>query len=71
MSYTTDDLSAIREAKRKLAVGDRVGEFRHNGILMRYTEVTMADLQRYEAEILREMNPRRNRIIITSDKGLN
>jgi len=70
MAYSTADLEAIREAKRKLAVGDRVGEFRHNGILMRYTEVTMSDLQRFEAEILREMNPRPRRIIITSDKGL-
>lgn len=70
MSYTTTDLAAIREAKLKLATGDRVGEFRHNGILMRYTEVTMADLQRYEAEILRELTPRPRRIIITSDKGL-
>lgn len=49
MAYSTADLDAIREAKRKLAVGDRVGEFRHNGILMRYTEVTMSDLQRFEA----------------------
>lgn len=70
MAYSTADLDAIRDAMRQLAVGNRVGEFRHNGILMRYTEVTMTDLRRFEAEIMRELNPRPRRIIITSDKGL-
>ena len=70
MAYTNDDLDAIREAKRKLAIGDRVGEFRHNGILMRYTEVTMADLIRFEREILAATSPRRRRVLLHTSKGL-
>lgn len=69
MAYTNDDLDAIREAKRKLAIGDRVGEFRHNGILMRYTEVTMADLIRFEREILTATSPRRRRVLLHTSKG--
>lgn len=70
MQYTTDDLNNIRDAKRKLAAGERVGEFRHNGILIRYAEVTLKDLTRMEAEILRALKPRQRRVMLTTSKGL-
>lgn len=70
MQYTTDDLNKIREAKSKLAAGERVGEFRHNGILIRYTEVTLKELTKMEADILRSLNRRPRRVMLTTDKGL-
>lgn len=70
MSYTTDDLAAIRLAKLKLATGDRVGEFSHGGTKIRYAEVTMADLDLMEAKVTASLTPRRRQVRILGDKGL-
>ncbi|MBJ7591985.1 gpW family head-tail joining protein [Aeromonas veronii] len=70
MSYTQADLDAIRTAMRKLAIGDRVGEFQHGGTRIKYGDVTMKELEAYEKEILRHLSPRRRVVYIGSDKGL-
>lgn len=70
MAYTTTDLANIRAAKLKLAQGDRVGEFQHGGTRIKYSEVTMNDLLRFEQEILAELKPRRRRVYLLTGKGV-
>lgn len=70
MAYTQDDLNAIREAKKTLAEGRRVGESMHRNRRIRFSEVSMEDLERMEAAILRELNPKRVRYsLLRTDKG--
>lgn len=69
-TYTESDLLAIAEAKRKMALGDRVGEFTHGTTKIRYADVTMSDLDRMETQIKTALRRRPRQVIVFSDKGL-
>lgn len=69
-TYTESDLLAIQEAKRKMALGDRVGEFTHGTTKIRYADVTMSDLDRMETQIKTALRRRPRQVIVFSDKGL-
>lgn len=70
MAYTQTDLDNIRAAKLKLAQGERVGEFQHAGTRIKYADVTMNDLLRFEQEILATLKPRRRRLYLLTGKGV-
>lgn len=69
-TYTESDLTAIQEAKRKMALGDRVGEFTHGTTRIRYADVSMSDLDRMESQILTSLRRRPRQLVVFSDKGL-
>ena len=69
-TYTNTDLLAIQEAKRKMALGDRVGEFTHGTTKIRYADVTMSDLDRMESQIRAALRIRPRQLVVFSDKGL-
>ncbi|MEM1113270.1 MAG: hypothetical protein AAGI11_15265 [Pseudomonadota bacterium] len=77
MAYTNEDLEAVRQAKRDLAAGRRVQQWRAaNGKSVVYQGVTKADLDDFESEIRRDLvaqgliSPRRRTRQTISRKGV-
>lgn len=70
-AYTQQDLIDIRAAKKKLAKGERVGQATIMGQVIRFETVTMAELDRFERQLIRALKRKRPRnITLISDKGL-
>lgn len=71
MSYTQEDLDNIDKAISDMAMGLRVGEFRHNGRQIKYADVTLPELRALRKTILLDVKPQRRRYSqIVTDKGL-
>lgn len=71
MSYSQTDLDAVRAAKLALATGERIGELVLNNRRIKYADCTMSELNKYEAEILKAVAPKRIRYgVFSTGKGL-
>ncbi|MDP5210004.1 hypothetical protein [Microbulbifer sp. 2205BS26-8] len=71
MSYTQTDLDNIDRAISEMAMGERVGEFRHNGRQIKYADVTLPQLRALRKTIAAAVQPERRRYSrIITDKGL-
>ncbi|MFS1524451.1 hypothetical protein ACL7TT_10110 [Microbulbifer sp. 2304DJ12-6] len=71
MSYTQTDLDNIDRAISEMAMGERVGEFRHNGRQIKYADVTLPELRALRKTIAAAVRPDRRRYSqIVTDKGL-
>lgn len=68
MSYTSDDLAAVRKAKVDLVSGKRVGQVTVRGRTIRYQESSLSEMQALETEILSAINRRPRRITVQTSK---
>jgi len=69
-TYTEQDLADIRLAKKSLAEGRRVGEAMHRNRRIRYSEVSLTELDALERSIMRELQPKKVRYsLFRTNKG--
>ena len=69
--YTETDLNNVRQAKMDLALGNRIGQVTVRGRTFRYSEVTLAELEKLEATIASSMSKKRTRHqTLSYSKGL-
>ena len=59
MSYTIDDLTAVRQAKKDLVTGNRIGQVTIMGQVIRYESVTLAEMTSLESQIIKALKPKR------------
>ncbi len=71
MSYTRDDLTAVRQAKKDLVFGKRVGQVTVMGQTIRYDSVTLEEMTQLESQIIKALTPKRiKHVSLVSSKGL-
>jgi len=59
MAYTAADLASIDAAIVALITGERVTEIRFTDRLVRYQDVSVADLRKLRADVAAQLAPRR------------
>jgi len=71
MSYTQTDLIAVRQAKVKLSLGERVRKVTIMGQVLEYADCTMADMNKLENQIIKALRPKRIRqVSLHYDRGI-
>ncbi|MCG5538954.1 gpW family protein [Halorhodospira sp. 9622] len=69
--YTEDDLKAVEQAIRDLALGERITRVTINGRTVQKAEVDLPQLRQLRAEIARQVRPGRSRPVrVNSEPGL-
>ena len=72
MSYTKDDLTAVRKAKVDLALGKRIGSVKVMGQDISYESCSLASMTTLENQIIKSLRPKRIRnVTLQYDRGFN
>ena len=71
MSYTRDDLAAVRQAKVALTTGTLIGQVTIMGQVIKYQETTLAAMTTMESQIIRSLRRNRRRSVsLQYDRGV-
>ena len=71
MSYTKEDLLAVRKAKVALISGARIGQVTIMGQVIRYEATTYDAMTKLESQIVKALTPNRRRsVTLVYERGV-